>query len=76
MTDEQVKDSDTQIYELKGFINNLPESQDKNGDLNDVTQLQEVVKNKNLERAKKIWGMFGDIVRTSSAGLSLAKIFG
>lgn len=76
ISDDQIKDTEELINEFKKFINNLPESQEKVDALNDVAQLQEAIKNKNVDRAKKIWGMFGDLVRTSSAGVSLAKIFG
>lgn len=74
--DKVIEQSRHLIADLRKYINSLPENEDRQEALNDVMQLQEAVKNKKLERAQKIWGMFGDFVRTSSAGVNLAKFFG
>ncbi|MED4600691.1 hypothetical protein P9314_08240 [Paenibacillus validus] len=76
VTEETLVKSQALMADLVKFIDGLPEAQEKKDAQNDVTQLQEAIKNKNFDRAKKTWGMFGDVVRTSSSGLAIAKLFG
>ena len=58
------------------FINELPDSPEKEEALSDAKQLQEVAQKGNIERAKKIYAILADGIRTSSAGLAIAKVFG
>jgi hypothetical protein len=71
--------SGTTAEALEAFlaeIKKLPEGQEKTDALADYKNLQEAVKNKNWERAKGIFKLFSEVLRTSSAGIAVAKAIG
>jgi len=57
-------------------INKLPEGQEKTDALADYQTLQEAVKKSNWERAKGVFKLFSETLRTSAAGVTVAKVIG
>lgn len=57
-------------------INKLPEGQEKSDALSDFQNLQEAVKKSNWERAKGIFKLFSETLRTSAAGVTVGKVIG
>jgi hypothetical protein len=57
-------------------ISKLSEGQEKNDALADYQNLQEAVKKSNWERAKGIFKLFSESLRTSAAGVAVAKVIG
>lgn len=57
-------------------INKLKEGEEKENALSDVNILQEAVKKGNWERAKGVFKLFSETLRTSAAGVTVAKVIG
>ncbi|QYY44801.1 hypothetical protein ACKE5C_19020 (plasmid) [Aneurinibacillus thermoaerophilus] len=57
-------------------IKKMPDSQEKKDALSDVEAMQEAVKNGNLDRAKRIYGLLSNAVRDTAAGMTIAKLLG
>ncbi|GAA4704115.1 hypothetical protein [Brevibacillus fulvus] len=57
-------------------IKKLPEGQEKTDAISDFQNLQEAVKKSNWERAKGIFKLFSETLRTSAAGVTVAKVIG
>ncbi|WP_309479210.1 hypothetical protein [Brevibacillus agri] len=57
-------------------IKKMPEGQEKNDALSDFQNLQEAVEKNNWERAKGIFKLFSETLRTSAAGVTVAKVIG
>lgn len=57
-------------------IKKLPECQEKTDAMGDYQNLQEAVKKSNWERAKGIFKLFSETLRTSAAGVTIAKALG
>jgi len=75
-TDQNQGMSEDVFKDLFEFIKHMPEGQEKSEALNDAEQLQEAIKNKNTERARKVYNLLADVVKTSSAGVAIAHAFG
>jgi hypothetical protein len=60
------------VAEIEAKLSGL----EKQNALDDVKAIQEAVKNGNFDRAKKLYGVLSDLIRTSAAGLAIGSHFG
>lgn len=76
---EQTKitnETDKLVNELKQFISSLPESKEKRDAEHDANQMEQAIKENDTGRAKKMWAVLADAVRTSAAGIAIGTYFG
>lgn len=68
---------DEDVFEqLMAEINKLENDDDRELAASDAKQLQDAIKNKNMERARKIFGRLPEIIRATECGLTIAKMIG
>lgn len=60
------------INEIKG----LKDEDEKKDSLDNVVKIKESLQKNNLERAKKVFGWLPEIIRTTAAGIAIAKAIG
>lgn len=57
-------------------INKLSDPDEKQDALDNTAKLQDAVASNNLDRAKKLFGWIPEAIRTTSAGMTIAKLLG
>lgn len=69
---------ETDVFQqlLREIESKITDEEEKKDALNDAGALEEAVKKSNLERAKGVFKLLNESVRTSAAGLTIAKMIG
>ncbi|GAV21628.1 hypothetical protein [Carboxydothermus pertinax] len=67
---------DAMISELLSEINSKLSGQEKQDAINDVKMMREALQNGNMDRAKRIYGLLSDFVKTFASAMTIAQHFG